>query len=264
MIRCQNCGAEYEASLRQCPYCQGANEAAVEREHAQAMAQIDHETKELVHLPKRLVDRFSSRAAKILALAVAVMLVLGLGGVAVRAIQTRIAQQTEPQRREKHLAQLDQLVTAGEYEEIWEYLDEHDLYQSVYQEYSDLYFASYGLYYVEEFHQYIERGGVWESTLGWTVSEVTLGILDIDQMLENRVYVRGVDEVMKEIRTELVTLLTEELGMTQEELQKAKDLCVELAEEEDYEKRIEAFARIGVDAAKRQGIPILAEDETLD
>ena len=228
------------------------------------MAEIDRETRELVHLPKRLVDRFSNRAVKVLVLAVVVMLFFGLGGVAVRAVQTWIAQQTEPERREKHLAQLDQLADAREYEEIWEYLDEYDLYESVYQEYSDLYFASYGLYYVEEFHQYIERGGVWESTLGWTVSEVTLGIMDIDQMLEERVYVRGVDEIMKEIREELITLLTEDLGMTQDELQQAKELCVELAEEEDYEKRIAAFAQIGVAAAKRQGIRILAEDETLD
>ena len=159
---------------------------------------------------------------------------------------------------------MDGLVAAREYEEIWEYLDDHDLYESAYQEYSDLYFASYALYYVEEFHQHIERGGVWESTLGWTVSEVSQGILDIDEMLDGRVYVHGVDTVLKEIRTELTTLLAEELGMTEQEIQQAQTLCAELAEEEDYEKRIAAFAQIGVAAAKRQGIRILAEDEVLE
>ncbi len=264
MIRCQNCGAEYENTLHQCPYCQAANEVAVERDHAQALAQIDRETRELVHLPKRMVERFSGRAAKLLILLVVAMLVLGLGGVAVRAIQTHVSQQTEPQRREKHLGRLDELVAARDYEEIWEYLDDHDLYGSAYQEYSDLYFASYGLYYVEEFRQYIERGGVWESTLGWTVSEVSQGLLDIDELLDGRVYVHGVDTVLEEIRTEMMTLLTEELGMTQQEIQQAQALCVELAEEENYEKRIEAFAQIGVTAAKRQGIRILAEDEVLE
>lgn len=264
MIRCQNCGAEYEGSLRQCPYCQAANEAAVEREHAQALEKIERETRELVHLPKRLVDRFSSRAVKVMILVLAATLVLGLGGVLIRSVYVNVSQKTEPQRREKHLAQLDKLVEARAYEEIWEYLDDHDLYESAYQEYSDLYFASYALYYVEEFHQHIDRGGVWESTLGWTVSEVSQGLVDIEELLDDRVYVHGVDTVLEEIRAELMTLLTEELGMTEEEMQQAQTLCVELTEEKDYEKRIRIFTEIGVTAAKRQGIKILAEDEVLE
>ncbi len=264
MIYCQNCGAEYEASLRQCPYCHATNEAVVEREHAQALEQIDRETKNLVHLPRQLVNRFSSRAAKVLAILVAAMLVAGLAGVAVRAVYTHIAQQTEPQRQEKHVAALDQLVEKRDYEGIWEYLSDHDLYGGTYQEYGDLYFASYALYYVEEFHEYMERGGIWESTLGWTVSEVSQGILDIDGYLDGTVYIHGVDVVLQEIRAQLMTLLTENLGMTKEELEQAWTLCEELAEEGDYEKRIARFAQIGVMAAKRRGIRILAEDESLE
>ena len=53
-------------------------------------------------------------------------------------------------------------------------------------------------------------------------------------------------------------------GFEEEEVQQAQTLCVELTEEKDYEKRIKAFAEIGVTAAKRQGIKILAEDEVLE
>lgn len=264
MIHCQNCGAEYEASLRQCPYCQASNEAVVEREHAGAMEQIDRETKNLVHLPGQLVRRFGSRAAKLLTLAVVLMLILGLTGVAVRAIRTHVSQQTEPQRQAQHVAALDRLVEARDYEGIWDYLSDHDLYGGTYQEYTELYFASYPLYYVDEFHGCVERGGIWESTLGWIVSEVAQGILDIDEYLDSTVYIHGVDVVMKEIRAELVSLLTEDLGMTTEEMQQAWNLCEELAQEEDYQKRVVRFAQIGVAAAKRQGIPVLAEDEILE
>lgn len=264
MIRCQNCGAEYETSLRQCPYCHATNEAIVEREHAQALEQIDRETRNLVHLPGQLVNRFSGKAAKGLALTVAAILVMGLAGVAIRAVQTYVLQQTEPERQEKHFAALDQLVEVRDYEGIWDYLSDHDLYGGTYQEYGDLYFASYALYYVDEFHECIERGGVWESTLGWTVSEVSQGILDIDAYLERTVYVHGVDAVLEEIRADLHRLLTAELGLTEEELQQAFALCKELAGEEDYEKRIARFTPIGVTAADRQGIRILMDDETLE
>ncbi len=264
MKQCPNCGASYKENVLTCPYCGAANQEQVEREHEERIEHIDRQIRGLSHLPRQVVNRWSSKTAKVLAACLAIFLVVGLGWAIVNGIGSYLETKTAPARQQAHLEALAELAEEEDPEGIWDYLRDHDIYGGVYEEYTDLYFASYALGYAKDCREYLSKGGIWPNTLAFTVEEACNGIRKIDENLSTHTYVMGVDEKLKEIRADLVALLTEDLGLTQEEMDQALVLAEEMEDEVDTDKVWAAFQAIGIPAAKRHGITILGEDDALE
>jgi len=260
-VSCGNCGAQYGADLRQCPYCGAENTVFIDREFRQSLEHIDRQAKELKHLPKQVAKLWARRWGRILFIGLALVMLTGILGAAVRAVGTWVSNKTAPERQEKHLAALDAYAADGDYEKVGEYLREHGLYGGVYGEYSDIYGVAYYYSNVEEFRSELEEGGVWPSSLEWTAWEVTEGILMIEEDLATHTYVRGCDAVLESMRADMRSFLLEELGLTEEELEQVKTLVRERGEEdgEDIADRMERCAIITREAAKRRGIHLYEE-----
>lgn len=262
MIKCENCGAWYEETLRQCPYCGAENLELTEREYQGRIQDIEKKTRQLSSLPAQLVRLWGKRWGKVLLIAVMAVFVIGVVGAGVRAVSGYIANVQAPARQQEHLEALDLLVEAEDYEGIWDYMSENDLFGGPYEEYSNIYFASYPLYYVEECRGLIESyGAVWESTLGFALEEVSRGILDIDEMLETGSFVRGGDEVISSIREELLSFLTTDLGLSDADIETLYDLCAETEGSEDYEATRALFVEAGRASVENHGIRIASDEE---
>lgn len=264
MIKCANCGAQYEEQLRQCPYCGAENTELTEREYQGELDQLDRQTRELVHLPSYLVKLWTRRWGKALILLLFAVLAAGIVTAGARAVGVYIANRGEPARQQKHLEMLDSYVEAEDYEAIWDYLNKHDLYGGVYSEYSDIYFAAYPLYYVEECRSCLDRGGVWRDTAGWALMEASQGILDIDQNLDENTYIHGGEEAMQIIRGKLMSFLIEEMGLAEAEMENLYQLCRETETMEETQVKVQLFYEAGEKAMERKGIRILEDDEILD
>ena len=264
MIKCENCGATYDETLRQCPYCGAENLALTEREYQGRIQDIEKKTRQLSSLPGQLVRLWSKRWGKVLLLAVAAAFVIGIVSAGVQAAAGYIENEQAPARQQEHLEELDRLTAAEDYEGIWDYLSDNDLHGGPYQEYSDIYFASYPLYYVEEDRSLIESyGAIWESTLGFSLLEVGQGILDIDEMLEADSFVRGGDEVIRSIREELFSFLTGDLGLSDADVESLLELCREAGDSADSEETRTLLAETFRSPVENHGIRIAGDEEEL-
>lgn len=263
MYKCQNCGAEYEASLRTCPYCGTENAELAQKEYQEELARIDKKSGELPHLPRRIVNLWTGRMTRFLLITITAVLAAGILGAGGKAVYTYFSNKAEPERQERYLRELDQYIEAHEYEALREYMRQKDLYGGVYDEYWDICSASYSLDYVEQCREYLDRGGLWRSTLGWTLLEAAEGIQKINEKLESRVYVHGADEALISIREELESLLTEDLGLSEKELEDLFALYQSTKDMEISEEKWMLFCEAGMDAVTRKGIRVLEEDEFL-
>ncbi len=264
MIRCKNCGAEFDAGLRLCPYCGAANETAVKKEYEEALEEIEKKRRALVHLPKQLVRLWGKRWGRILLIFVAAVLAGGVLWAGIGGLLRWQADRTAPQRQEKHLQALEELASAEDYEGIWEYMRKNDLSGGAYSGYTDLYFASFSLSYVQDCRYYLERGGIWRSTLGRIYRQAAQGIWEIDSQLEEHIYAPAVEEGMQKIRAQLHTLLTEDLGLKETELEEMRILSRDTARKEESDALLEQFAAVGEEAAKRKGIQVIEDGESLE
>lgn len=264
MIRCRSCGAEFDENLRQCPYCGTGNEAQVEREHAEALREVERQRRDLAHLPKQIARLWGKRWGRILLLAVTVILLGGLLWALGGGIAEWIDNKTAPVRQEKHLQELEKLIAEENYEDIWEYLYRNDLCGGVYGGYFDLYFTTYPLYYVNECRELLAQGGIWRSTLGRVYREVARGIWETDEKLRTNVYEPTVEAAMQKVRAQMESVLTEDLGMREEELAELLQLSQETAEENESEELLERFLAVGEKARQRQGIRVVEDGEALE
>lgn len=260
-IRCANCGAEYESLLRQCPYCGAANETQLEREHVRALEEIERRRRELPGLPGQLVRLWGKRWARLSLAAAAVLLAGGILWAGFGGLTEYISNRTAPKRQEQHLANLRELVRQERYGEIWDYLQEQELFGGAYGEYTDLYFASYALYYADECRELLAQGEIRRSVFGRTLREAAEGIREIDGKLAERVYTPETEAAMNRIRERLMELLTQELGFEDAEVQALLRLSRETEELSEDEELLERFAALGQEAAARQGIRIAEDGE---
>lgn len=263
-IRCKNCGAEFDAGLRLCPYCGAANEAVVSREYDEALREIERKRQALPHLPKQLVRLWGRKWGRLLLIFVAAVLVGGVLWASVGGLLRWISDQTAPNRQEKHLQALESLAAAEDYEDIWDYMRKYDLSGGAYEGYMDLYFAAFPLSYVQDCRYYLERGGIWCSTLGRTYRQTAEGIWRIDRQLEEHVYAPSVEEGMQRIRAQLYELLTEDLGLNETELAEMIALSGDMAREDEDEALLKRFLDVGQEAVKREGIRLVEDGESLE
>lgn len=264
MMKCQNCGAEYDAAMRACPYCGAENTELAQKELEDKLDRIHYQTKNLKNLPAQMVNRFTKRALKILPMILAVVLVGGLLIGTGKAIATYIDNKSEPARRQKHLEQLVTLADAGEYEALQEYMSKNQLYGGAYEEFRPLVYASYSFYFVDQCRECLEKGGIWRSTLGYTLMDASQEILEIDEALEKITFVYGADRALYAIRDDMMALLKEDLGLSEAEVEELFALCLETEDMENLEEKGKLFCEIGIKAVKRKGIHILEDDETLE
>ncbi len=263
MIHCGNCGAAYDETLRQCPYCGAENLLLSGREYASQVEEIEKKRRFLPHLPDYLVRLWTKRWGKALTVLVVLALVLGAGAAAVHGVAVSVYNSGESGRQEKYTQVLDSYLADGSYEEMNDYLRQHSLYGGVYQEYRDVYLASLSLNYLERCRPYAQAGMIWKSMFGQTLAELTGGILEIDEYLEGNAYLHGGAEAMEEMRGEMTGFLTDELGLTEEDLNALTALYDETSDWDDITARNEAFCEAGAEAALRAGIRLLEEDEEI-
>ena len=263
-IRCKNCGAEFDAGIRLCPYCGAANEAAADREYKEALEEIERKRRALPHLPKRLVRLWGRKWGRILLVFVAALLAGGVLWVGAGGLMRWFFDQTAPERQKKHLQALESLVETEEYAGIWDYMRKYDLSGGAYDGFMDLYFASFPLSYVEDCRYYLERGGIWRLTLGRMYRQTAEGICRIDRQLKENIYAPAVEEGMQRIRGQLYGLLTEDLGLDETELEEMVSLSGEMAGEDGDEALWERFLAMGEEAAKRKGIRVVEDGESLE
>ena len=121
ITNCKSCGAEFEASLPNCPYCGRMNLPAAESEYMAKLENMRDDLKDLGALPGRKIKAHSRKLGKKLLIAAAAVIVIAAVILIVRAVKDR---EEAGRSREEFLwqreafAQMDELYSAGDWEAL--------------------------------------------------------------------------------------------------------------------------------------------------
>lgn len=239
IINCRNCGAEFEASLPNCPYCGRMNLPAAESEYMTKLENIRGDLEELGGMAGRKAIVHSRRMSRKLLTVLAAMFLIAAVIVAVRAVQSR---ENAGKSREEYLwqrvafEQMDELYNARDFDALAEaYSAARDEGHSVYQ-YKHSGFCGYLLeieWALAELSEFDKDSG---SAVSLFSDEINLYALDYDKNLsdEERTLLEGMRMPIKEDFEQRFGLSDEELAYFMDFLR--KDGFVPFAECERFIK----------------------------
>lgn len=140
-MNCKNCGAEYQDTVLKCPYCGTENKAAAGRKKKEILRAYDEEAQRLYqqaeNFPQKAAKRITGKILRLLAVLAGVGLIVTVFVI----FWAKISAEWELKAQKKHLQTLEKLYQKQDYEELFDYLDEKDLYGRSYEKYSQVAWA---------------------------------------------------------------------------------------------------------------------------
>ena len=247
-IRCSNCGAEYDASALFCPYCHAENVPVSMQQQEDFLAEIQQKQRDLKNIPQQRVKKANhrvNRAGMRVVVAAVAILILVFAISSVRNITKRA-------RRDKVLQQLEEYYVQQDYEAMNECMRENtdltfgasfDKYWDVGQVYlyytwgqEDIESAQQWIHDVEE--EYLSK----ELVYAGAISDY-LQVLTLCSELEEKGFVYGEEEVVRDFQEKSYQALLQECYLTQEEIQET------LEQYEDYNTDLSKWSVLATDRA---------------
>ncbi|MBO5166876.1 MAG: hypothetical protein J6B90_09810 [Lachnospiraceae bacterium] len=225
---CNQCGAEFDSNLLQCPYCHSENRKEAKRQKRQILERYDREAENIKKEAEGYAGRTAGRWTKKLLIGIGIVLAIGVLLTVVYLLCTRIFVKAEYAGKDATLAKLEELYQAGDYAALSEYMWEEDLYGRDYDKYGELWEVYAELEDMEQDVQHMEqvntyttftRDELWESFEFWSgdyISSAKRAMKLSDTYINDRVF-RENEDALQSLLDMTVENLTE-IGFSREEI----------------------------------------------
>lgn len=225
---CNQCGAEFDNRLLQCPYCHSENRKEAKRQKRQILEGYDREAenirKEVENYPQKVAKKWTKK----LLLGIGIALAAGALLTVIYLLCTRIFVKAEYAGKDAQLAKLEELYQAGDYAALSEYMWEEDLYGRDYDKYGEVWEVYAELEDMEQAVQHMEqvstyttfsRDELWESFEFWSgdyISSAKRAMELADTYLNDRVFWEN-EDALQSLLDMTVENLTD-IGFSREEI----------------------------------------------
>ncbi|MBQ9135692.1 MAG: hypothetical protein IJX66_06320 [Lachnospiraceae bacterium] len=225
---CNQCGAEFDSNLLQCPYCHSENRKEAKRQKKQILEGYDREAENIKNEAEGYAGKTAGRWTKKLLLGIGVVLAIGVLLTVVYLFCTRILVKAEYAGKDAQLAKLEELYQAGDYAALSEYMWEEDLYGRDYDKYGELWEVYAELEdmvqdveHMEQVSTYttFSRDELWESFEFWSgdyISSAKRAMELSDTYINDRVF-RENEDALQSLLDMIVENLTD-IGFSREEI----------------------------------------------
>ena len=225
---CNQCGAEFDNRLLQCPYCHSENRKEANRQKRQILEGYDREADNIRKEAEKYTQKTAGRWTKKLLIGIGIALAIGVLLTVVYLLCTRIFVKAEYAGKDAKLAKLEELYQAGDYAALSEYMWEEDLYGRDYDKYGELWEVYAELEDMEQAVQHMEkvnsyttftREELWESFEFWAgdyISSAKKAMELSDTYISDRVFWENEDDLQSllDITVEKLT----DIGFSREEI----------------------------------------------
>ena len=245
-MTCKQCGAEYQNNLLQCPYCHSENPKEAKKQKRSILESYDKEAaaikKEAEQYPEKAANKYTKMILVVLGIAIA----LGILAIWGYGFLGKVFFKLEMSGKENHMEKLESYLEEGNPAAVSAYMDEKDLYTSIYDKYSEVANIYDYLQDMQESKAQIkdiagfasfsmeEKKECADSWLGWYIKDAHQALILSREYTEDKVF-RGNEEMILSLQENVLAELRE-TGFTREEIER---LYVEEAESlEDLEERL--------------------------
>ncbi len=227
---CNQCGAEFDNRLLQCPYCHSENRKEANRQKRQILEGYDREAENIRKEAEKYTQKTAGRWTKKLLIGIGIALAIGAVLTVVYLLGSRIFVKVEYAGKDATLAKLEEFYQAGEYAALAEYMWEEDLYGRDYGKYGEVWEIYAELEDMEQAVQYMEkvnsyttftREELWENFEFWAedyISSAKKAMTSADTYLHDRVFWEN-EEGLQYLLDATVKNLTD-IGFSQEEIER--------------------------------------------
>lgn len=252
---CSDCGAEYNETDLQCPYCGRENEKAAEKMKQEKLRMLEQEAEQIRTLPKKKLNESTKRLVKISMVVAGVVAALILISVVASHIQSLVKYHADTEKMDT----LQEYYDERDYEGLMNYVNEKNIYESKFEKYAEVgniyeeYLWDEGQ--IDEYHkmqgqQFWKEKNIEErKNLGFdTIFYLTKGLARACVSCKEQISTYGeFDDVEPYEQLEMMCreLLEKELLYTGQEIEELYGLIEEGAKEEEFRTYIEhAFMRL--------------------
>lgn len=153
---CKNCGAQIDENLLECPYCGTENKEVAKRQQEEYIDGYERKKEDLNKLP----EIAARRATKKVPIVIAVIVVLFLAVFLCTWLFGRDSAGDTLEKQKEQIAKLEEYYQAGQYEEMYDYLNELEhSYSATYEKYRIVGSAYHNLKYdiesLKSFRSYV-------------------------------------------------------------------------------------------------------------
>ena len=227
---CNQCGAEYKSNLLQCPYCHSENPKEAKKQKRNILESYDKEAATIKKEAEKYPDKAANKYTKILLLVFGIVIVLGILAILGYTILGNVFFKLEMSGKDNHMEHLEELFTEGNAEAISAYLDDEDLYSSIYDKYHEVsyvydYFQGMLRYKAQiseicgyETFSTDEKKQTADAWIGWYVNDANKALMLSREYTEDKVF-RGNEEMILSLQ-EMVLAELRATGFTQEEIER--------------------------------------------
>lgn len=223
---CKNCGAEYDDTLLQCPFCNAENTEEAYRRQQDYVEGYKRKASFLSRLPEWIVSTTGNAMKRIAIIGMGIFLLV----VLIAFIGTKIYSSTAVWRMEMAIDKMEEYYQAGEYEKLKDYYYETDYiggaayekYDRTVEVYSRMDWIMYQMEKMgDEYAKFI------------TVDEAedalddTIECLYVIEEMEEAGFVYDEEKAMLEFREQLLDAVETYVPMTEQEFQAAYDKYVQ-------------------------------------
>ena len=226
MIKCRDCGADFDVELPACPYCGSENVPASVKEQYEYLQEVKNRKVDLNSMGKTASRTMNRKISAVALIAIAALLLF----IGFYIGKQRADSERKYEQKKLSIEQLEELYQKNDFQSMKEMLDENDmLYSSSYQKYTEL---ARAYYYITEgcksidsavgMFEYSQRSG-YEYDM---VSSLDFGLdwnfdgLRMLKSLEDAGYLNDEESGVEYIRDISYKTLKGTLGLTDEEIAK--------------------------------------------
>ena len=241
-VSCARCGAEYDSGLAACPYCQAENPWEARRREQAAWQRHRRRLQALENLPAKLSrkgGRWTLRVALVLG---ALGLLAGVGTAVWNSTigEEQALEEWESQQEENDAwaGQLEQLLAAEDYEALFSFLDQHDLYGSRYGKYREVVYAWDGVRAAREGEERLAAG---ETLEDGELRNLLLACGDALETIDSGTgdsAVRGNEALLESFGEEIRNFLQDRLLLTEDEVERIPTWSSSWEEAEQWAQEI--------------------------
>lgn len=227
---CSQCGAKYQSDMLNCPYCHSENRKEAGRTKRRILESYDIEAADIKREAQNYTKNTANRYTKIILVVLSIAIVLGMLAVLGYVFLEKVFFKLEMYGKENHMETLETLFEEGNPAAVSAYLDEEELYASIYDKYNEIADIYDYLQGMEESKTQITDIGGFEtfsidekrqcadSWLGWYIKDANIALQLSRQYTEDKVF-RGNEEMILSLQDKVLAEL-QETGFSQEEIER--------------------------------------------
>ncbi len=238
---CENCGAEFDAHEKACPYCGHLNPLGAEEAYMDQLEDLQEDLSDLRYHGKRSLRReIRSQGRGLLVTALAVALVLGVLAFGIYRMEHSFQRSSGDEKammeyQQKHFGELDRLYEAGDPDALLDYMiglleAEETGYEAIYDWKHYEYVQAYWTYRDGVLPAQTLLAGDWDEDRAEEAMLDAFRIMDQDRNPAQGTPAADRDK-LRELAKMAMAFLTDTIGMSENE---ATDLYQKSLDEYDY------------------------------